>query len=1026
MQYRILGPLVVLSGDRELPLGALKDKTVLAVLLLHANEVVSRQRLIDELWGELPPPTAVKAVNGYVSQLRKALGENGSGPIATRPPGYAIELAADQLDALRFAELTDEARARANAKQPEHASAIYADALALWRGNALAGIELESVGRHELERLDESRIVALMDRIDCDLALGRHDDLVGELDVLVAEHPLRERLYAQQMLALYRSGRQADALRAYQQARSLLVDELGLEPSPALQRLEGGILNHDPSLQTPTGTAQRNGVHRPAAADSPKEESRARRKRKRRWALLGVAVALGAVAAAVIELSGSGGGGNARVAVPNSVVEIDSRSGRILGVAPIAGEPGPVSVSGRLIWIATASRTLSAISAGTLRTRLLTAPNLDLAQLAAGRGRIWAVDAGRRTVAAIDPVYGTVVRRIALPAAAERSDPAGIALAPTADGGVWVTDGGTRLLRYDAAGRLRRSLDLHRSLAGVAVGHGAVWVLSGTTATLLKLDPGSGAILDSVRLESRPGVAAPLPFALAFGAGAIWVLEGSPPSIVRVDPTIGAVTTTIPLGIGSDPVSIAAGEAAIWIANSGDGTLARIDPATNTVRRIVVGGSPTAVAAGAGRIWLTVQLGLLGKTGGVPAPLAEGTTGAVHELPPNMCSPVYAEGKPDTLLAADLPLQGSGAQSQTLQMSNAIRFVLARHHYRAGRFAVGYQLCDDSSAQAGSWTPETCRANARAIAADSHVIGLIGPFNSGCAQVELPLLARASAGPVPVVSASTTYIGLTHKGPGTPPGEPSVYRARGRPIFARVVAADDRQGEANAVLAKRLGVHRLFLLDDGGLYGRNLAAAVRSEAESLGIAIAGTARLGEVKGYGALARGVAATHPDAVFIGAVIDEGGNELLQRLRAALGPHAQFLLPDGFTPFPVLLATGPAVEGATVTFPGPAPSRLTETGREFVTSFTRAIGHQPEPYTVAVAQAAEAMLAAIAHSDGTRASVATHLLHDPITNGILGSFHFDANGDTSRALVSVFQVKRGQARLLTVITPSARGRR
>ncbi len=155
--------------------------------------------------------------------------------------------------------LTSEARARANAAAFGEAATIYAEALSLWRGRALSGIELESVGRHELEQLEEGRITALMDRIDCELALGRHDDLVGELEVLLAEHPLRERLYAQQMLALYRSGRQADALRVYQRARAVLVEELGLEPSPGLQRLERGILNHDPSLQTPSGTAHRNG-----------------------------------------------------------------------------------------------------------------------------------------------------------------------------------------------------------------------------------------------------------------------------------------------------------------------------------------------------------------------------------------------------------------------------------------------------------------------------------------------------------------------------------------------------------------------------------------------------------------------------------------------------------------------------------------------------------------------------------------------------------------------------------------------
>src|SRR3954453_474622 len=298
MQYRILGPLDVASQDRQLPLGPLKDRTVLGVLLLHANEVVPRQRLIDELWGESPPPTAVKAVNGYVWQLRKALGGNGSCPIVTRQPGYLIEVESGELDAQQFSVLTGEARARASAADFEEASALYSEALSLWRGRALSGIELESLGRHELERLPRERVFPLMGRIACDLALGRHDDLVGELDVLVAEHRLRERLYAQQMLALYRSGRQADALRAYQQARTSLVDELALEPGPALPRLGGGILNHDPSLQTPAGTAHRNGLETHAASDAPEKQRRPHRTRRVVIGLaLGLALAAGLLAA---------------------------------------------------------------------------------------------------------------------------------------------------------------------------------------------------------------------------------------------------------------------------------------------------------------------------------------------------------------------------------------------------------------------------------------------------------------------------------------------------------------------------------------------------------------------------------------------------------------------------------------------------------------------------------------------------------------------------------------------------------
>jgi DNA-binding NarL/FixJ family response regulator/DNA-binding SARP family transcriptional activator len=268
VEYRILGPLEVVDEGEPVALGRLKERLVLAVLLLHANEFVSRERLIDELWGELPPPTAKKAVNVYVSQLRKALTRNGQDPIATADGGYRLEVGSDELDAAHLRQLLANARERTAAGELEAAAELLSEALALWRGATLAGLLLESHGRDEVAQLDELRLTALMDRIDCDLALGRHEDVLGELQVLVREHPLRERLRAQLMLALYRADRQAEALEAYQQAREVLVEELGIEPSPALQRLQKGILIQDPALELPAGIAAPSGLAR-RAQDAP-------------------------------------------------------------------------------------------------------------------------------------------------------------------------------------------------------------------------------------------------------------------------------------------------------------------------------------------------------------------------------------------------------------------------------------------------------------------------------------------------------------------------------------------------------------------------------------------------------------------------------------------------------------------------------------------------------------------------------------------------------------------------------------
>jgi DNA-binding SARP family transcriptional activator len=257
VEFRILGPLEVVEGERPLTLGGPRQRTLLAILLTRANEVVSSDRLIDELWGARPPQTATNALQYHVSQLRKTLGPGDV--IVTRGPGYLIRVAPHELDLLRFEQLVEEAR-RASADQ---AARLLRDALSLWRGPALADLANEPFAQAEIIRLEELRLAALELRIETDLAVGRHRELVGELEVLVHEHPLRERPRAQLMLALYRSGRQAEALDLYREGRRLLVDELGIEPGSELQELERAILSHDPELSSP-GPAATTPAHRRA------------------------------------------------------------------------------------------------------------------------------------------------------------------------------------------------------------------------------------------------------------------------------------------------------------------------------------------------------------------------------------------------------------------------------------------------------------------------------------------------------------------------------------------------------------------------------------------------------------------------------------------------------------------------------------------------------------------------------------------------------------------------------------------
>jgi len=231
IEFRILGPLEVMEDGRALPIERGRQRTLLAYLLLRANEVVAQDQLVDALWGESPPASAVTALHGYVSRLRRLI---GTGRLQTRPPGYVLHVAPDELDLERFRKLLAQDR--------------YGAALALWRGPALADLAFEDFAQGEIARLEELRVSALEGRFERELADGWHAEIAGELAATVRAHPLRERLTGQLMLALYRSGRQAEALEAYRNARATLVEELGLEPDEELSELQRRILVHDPGL----------------------------------------------------------------------------------------------------------------------------------------------------------------------------------------------------------------------------------------------------------------------------------------------------------------------------------------------------------------------------------------------------------------------------------------------------------------------------------------------------------------------------------------------------------------------------------------------------------------------------------------------------------------------------------------------------------------------------------------------------------------------------------------------------------
>jgi DNA-binding SARP family transcriptional activator len=277
MEFQVLGPLEVHRHGGRVALGPAKQRALLAILLVHANELVASDRLIEELWPD-PPQTAPNTLQVYVGRLRKALepGRKQRAPgelLITRPPGYLLRVGPDELDADRFERLLAEGRAAADARDPATAAAVLRQALGLWRGPALVDYAYDPFAQAEIARLEELRLDAIEDRIEADLAMGGAADLIGELEALIAENPLRERLRGQLMLALYRAGRQADALEVYNQTRRTLDDELGLAPSPPLQRLQTAILRQEPALEVSIEAPTRPG-RQATAADTATPEVR--------------------------------------------------------------------------------------------------------------------------------------------------------------------------------------------------------------------------------------------------------------------------------------------------------------------------------------------------------------------------------------------------------------------------------------------------------------------------------------------------------------------------------------------------------------------------------------------------------------------------------------------------------------------------------------------------------------------------------------------------------------------------------
>jgi branched-chain amino acid transport system substrate-binding protein len=386
--------------------------------------------------------------------------------------------------------------------------------------------------------------------------------------------------------------------------------------------------------------------------------------------------------------------------------------------------------------------------------------------------------------------------------------------------------------------------------------------------------------------------------------------------------------------------------------------------------------------------------------------------------PLDTCSRIYHDGtgSPDVLIASDLPLQGTYA-NDGLQGTNAVRIVLEQRGYRAGRFSVGYVSCDGATPR-DDISPAKCRRSGRAYVDASEVVAVIGPFFSSCAVHMMPVLNRAG---LAEIGPSNTYVGLTRGGPGIPEDEPARFRPSGRPNFVRLAAPDDLQGRAQASLARERGDRTAYVLHDGvDVYGLGAASGFRAAARDAGIEVVGFETWDpEASDYGVLARRVAGSGADGVFLGGYIVSNGGALIRVLRAAIGDDVTLMATEGIFPVTVLRSrAGEAAEGMLVSLSSVANERLEGAGADFLARFRARTSQDPCCYSVHVAQATDAVLDAIAASDGSRESVLDALVGLRVTDGLIGDFSFDENGDITPPLVSVYRMTDGKQKLFDVV--------
>ncbi len=406
-----------------------------------------------------------------------------------------------------------------------------------------------------------------------------------------------------------------------------------------------------------------------------------------------------------------------------------------------------------------------------------------------------------------------------------------------------------------------------------------------------------------------------------------------------------------------------------------------------------------------------------------------GGGGGVTALPASSCNSLQykGSGKADYLIASDLPLIG-GSREQTVQMNKAIAYVLDQQDWKAGKYHIAFQPCNDASAQLAKWDPTKCSANAHAYVGNSKLIGVIGTFNSGCAAIEIPVLNKAPGGGLQLLSPANTYGCLTEPCAGP---EPEKYYPSGKRTYARVAPSDPNQGAVDAKFLKDKGAKSVYILNDKEAYGLGVAKNFKGAAQALGIKVLGfSAYDPKAPNYQALFTQIKNKNPDAVFIGGLIDENSGQLINDKVSVLGDNSKVLLmlPDGFTTDSVFQRSQggtPEANGAYYSVAGVGIDKYKGAALKFINGFKSQLGGKPvDPYAILGAQAAQVLLDAIEKSDGSRGSVIDNVFKTHVNNGLIGSFSLNKNGDLAGAkgAALLFTIYVGQGNhLKTLLTTS-----